>query len=506
MDKSKQQGGDFISGITGFSENLLHVNDFAELAGMVIACLAQNLKPVYISFLLFRTADYRLLIDKYYGQFFLRTTTPVIQDCENVAASVASGGEVLAFPEGTCAKFLALFDPDQGERCEIRIPFFVNKKVIGILSLGKQQSGMDYSAGIINILNVFINSVTLACHNICLKNEIFTTATKDSSVKRNDYQPRIRIKAQDDHLAIMGTSPGIEKIRDMIERVAAQDVPVLISGESGTGKELIARAIHQKSGRAVKPLVTMNCAAMPENLVESELFGHERGAFTGAVAQKKGKFEYAHESTLFLDEIGDMNLSTQAKLLRVLQDGQFQRVGSNQTIYADVRLVAATNQNLRRCIKEGLFREDLYYRVNVVELEMPPLRERGDDIVYLADYFLQYFNERYGKSIIGFNDKTRRWLLNYHFPGNVRELKNIVERSVIMSQGPLIMPDMMPPAAGGMVHSPNNSGGQSLEALEKQHILAVMQQVNNNKSAASRLLGIARKTLREKMQRYGIEQ
>ncbi|MBN1997737.1 sigma 54-interacting transcriptional regulator, partial [candidate division KSB1 bacterium] len=209
------------------------------------------------------------------------------------------------------------------------------------------------------------------------------------------FKPHIVVKSKEEPVDLFGDSMYMQQIQELIETVAKEDVPVLITGESGTGKELVARAIHRKSHRAKNPMVTMNCAALPDALVESELFGHEKGAFTGAFNQKKGKFEYADRSTLLLDEIGDMNLQTQAKLLRVLQDGSFQRVGGNKTLYSDVRLLTATNKNLEDAIQTGTFREDLYYRINVVRISLPPLRERGEDILSLAEYFFQYYSKLY---------------------------------------------------------------------------------------------------------------
>ena len=318
-------------------------------------------------------------------------------------------------------------------------------------------------------------------------------------------EPKIKIRSQDDETGLLGESPGMEYINELIEKIACKDVSILITGESGTGKELIARAIHKKSTRSLMPLVAMNCAALADNLVESELFGHEKGAFTGAYSQKKGKFEFANESTIFLDEIGDMSLQTQAKLLRVLQDGTFQRVGGNKTLHSDARLLAATNKNLLDQIEKRKFREDLFYRINVVQIEIPPLRERGDDIVLLADHFFQYYKNYYRKNLMGINSDVYNWLLNYRFPGNIRELRNIIERAVIMELGDKISIQYMPTSLGNPPQSFQKAESRlSLEELEKGHIRSVLEQVANNKSAAARMLGIARKTLREKIQKYNL--
>ncbi|UCE07179.1 MAG: sigma-54-dependent Fis family transcriptional regulator, partial [bacterium] len=314
----------------------------------------------------------------------------------------------------------------------------------------------------------------------------------------------LKIKRRVNDVEMVGQSAAIQKVKFLIERVATKDVTVLITGDSGTGKELVARAIHQKSSRNNKPLVAMNCAALPENLVESELFGHEKGAFTGAHCQKKGKFEFADGGTLFLDEIGDMSLATQSKLLRVLQEGTFQRIGGNKTLTVDVRVIAASNKDLTEEICQGKFREDLYYRVNVVQINIPPLRERTEDIPLLAAYFLKKYTDFYGKNINGIADKALGRLMQYDFPGNIRELQNLIERAVIMEPGNELTLDFIPisPLTAKIPQSQDSTG--TLEQLEKEHIKRVIQQVNYNKSQAARILGIARKTLREKMQKYDL--
>jgi len=510
MDNNQKVNKDFLSNIAEFSEKLLTVEDFSKLADKTIEYIYRNIKPVYISFLLFDGEDYRLLLDKYNGEAFKRAKTPEVKDCDDITLAMAKGGQVLPNPNENSLGFLVLYDEDQAEFCEFCIPFIITEKYIGIISLGKQQSGLDYSVAAIEFLHVLSNPVALVCHNLSNLTEKNKIADKQINNTGDEQElawhngTKIGDSLQNNYSEILGNSPGIVKVREMIERVAGQDVPVLITGESGTGKELVAQAIHRQSARSAMPLVAMNCAAMPENLVESELFGHEKGAFTGAFTQKRGKFEHAHQSSLFLDEIGDMNLSTQAKLLRILQDGQFQRVGGNKSLYADVRLIAATNKKLLREIEKGHFRQDLYYRINVVQIEMPPLRKGGGDIVLLAEFFLNFYNLHYHKKINGFDNEVLEWMNRYEFPGNIRELKNIIERSVIMGKGAKISMDSIPAGDLMDIKTAAVNPAKSLEELEKEHILSVMKQVGHNKSAAARILGIARKTLREKLQKYGI--
>jgi len=304
---------------------------------------------------------------------------------------------------------------------------------------------------------------------------------------------------------IIGESNAIKKVVSLIEKVAASDATVLIQGESGTGKELVAHTIHYKSNRRDKPLIKVNCAALPESLIESELFGYERGAFTGAVKRKPGRFETADGGTIFLDEIAELPLSTQAKILRVIQEKQFERLGATVTIHSDVRIIAATNKVLEEEVKAGRFREDLFWRLNVVPIFMPPLRERREDI----PLFVEFFTEKYGKLFrknIRFSQEAVEALLNYNFPGNVRELENIIERAIIFS-------------SSGRIEKNDLSSFFSIKEgqttalhladvaaeAEKNHIIKILKATGGNKTKAAELLGISRKTLWEKMNLYGIK-
>jgi len=304
---------------------------------------------------------------------------------------------------------------------------------------------------------------------------------------------------------IVGESDAMRRVFDLIGRVSRTDSTVLILGESGTGKELVASAIHYQSRRQERPLIKVNCAALPENLIESEFFGYEKGAFTGATKRKPGRFELADRGTIFLDEIGDLPPSTQVKLLRVLQDGTFERLGGTETVSVDVRVIAATNHNLENDVRDGRFREDLFYRLNVIPLPLPPLRDRAEDIPLLIEHFLQMCNSRFGKQARFSPDAIKR-LLSYDLPGNVRELGNIVERCVTLAERDVIREDELPP------HIINDTGGEphnlSLNEIaaeaEKGHILKVLKSTKGNRTRAAGILGISRKTLWEKMNLYKI--
>lgn len=311
---------------------------------------------------------------------------------------------------------------------------------------------------------------------------------------------------------IVARSPQMQEVLSTVDRVAPSNSTVLLGGESGVGKDLIARAIHQHSRRASGPFIKINSTAIPENLLESELFGYEKGAFTGAATSKPGKFELADKGTIFLDEIGDVPGSTQVKLLRVLQEREFERLGGTKTLKVDVRVVAATNQDLRVALEQGTFREDLYYRLNVVPISIPPLREHKEDIPYLADYFIQRFARESGKPITGITAAAQKVLMEFHWPGNVRELENIIERAVALSNGTVldvsdIRLDRGPStsaAAGAGAATPFPPQGQTLEQFEDDIIKEALRRADGNKSQAARLLGLSRNALRYRLTKIGV--
>jgi len=308
---------------------------------------------------------------------------------------------------------------------------------------------------------------------------------------------------------IIGDSPKMKKILEMVDRVSKSNATVLITGESGTGKELIANALHYNSERCNKPYIKVNCGALPETLLESELFGHEKGAFTGAIERKIGRFERADGGTIFLDEIGEISLSMQVKLLRVLQEKEIERVGGTQTIKIDVRVIAATNQDLLQRVNEGSFREDLYYRLNVIPIELPPLRERKEDIPSLIEYFLDKYCKEIGRKRMEISKDALEYLVNYKWKGNIRELENIIERLVILNQKGIIeredLPkDILNPEQDNLSFT-LPSEGINLEEVEQSLIRQALELTNYNQSKAAKLLGITRHTLIYRMDKYSID-
>ena len=306
---------------------------------------------------------------------------------------------------------------------------------------------------------------------------------------------------------MIGKSSELSRVKTMIEKAAPTKANVLITGESGVGQELVANAIHKQSPRAAMPFIIVHCAALSESLLESELFGFEKGAFTGAEAQHKGRFELANGGTIFLDEIGEINPATQVKLLRVLQEKKFERVGGEQTISVDVRVVAATNRNLEEEVKAGHFREDLYYRLNVVRIEMPSLRERKDDIPLLMHSFLREFNIENEKNIKGFDNRSKAAMMKYDWPGNIRELKNCVESAVVMCTGDEIKIEDLPASlrAGSEERSISIPLGITMEEAEKIIIQENLAANNNNKSKTADILRIGRKTLHRKLEEWDMQ-
>lgn len=311
-----------------------------------------------------------------------------------------------------------------------------------------------------------------------------------------------------DFSGIVGGSPAMQQVYEMASSVAISNANVMITGESGTGKELLARSIHYSSLRKEKPFVVLNCAALSEGVLESELFGHEKGAFSGALDTRKGRFERADQGTLFIDEVAEMSMAAQVKLLRVIQEHEFERVGGNKTISVDVRIVAATNKKLEGQVKEGKFREDLYYRLNVVNINIPPLRSRREDIEPLTRHFLQKYAAETGRKITDLAPRALSCLLAYDWPGNVRELQNAIERAVVLSKGSVLTPRDFPQSLQGddqiCLQIPEKGGSltEILEDLERQLILQTLQREEGSQTRAADTLGIKRTTLRYKMEKY----
>jgi len=398
------------------------------------------------------------------------------------------------------------------------VPLVAMGKSIGTFTLWSEAKNR-YSEADAELLQEVANQVALAIANMKSYEEI--AALKARLEKENVYLQE-EIRTVHNFEEIVGNSPGLLELLRRVDQVAPTDSSVLIYGETGTGKELIARAIHDRSARKNRPLVKVNCSAISAGLVESELFGHVKGAFTGAFERRIGRFELADRGTIFLDEVGELPLETQVKLLRVLQEHEFEPVGSNRSVHVDVRIIAATNRNLQESINTGRFRSDLYYRLNVFPLEVPPLRERSSDILQLANFFLARYSRKVGKRMEGISAAAAERLNSYSWPGNVRELQNVIERALILGQGPILElePDLISVSPSKALHDTASevaevahptgpvSALKTLEEVERAHISAVLQQTHGvveGVNGAAKTLGMHPNTLRHRMEKLGIK-
>jgi formate hydrogenlyase transcriptional activator len=387
-----------------------------------------------------------------------------------------------------------------GLRSAVTAPMTIKGKIIGMLNIGSRVPG-QYGTDDASLLAAIAEQVALAIENLLAYEEI--AALKARLEEEKVYlQEEVRTEAAFGD--VIGESQAVLGVLASVRKVATTDSTVLVTGETGTGKELIVRAIHDLSRRKDKLLVKVNCAALPAGVIESELFGHEKGAFTGALARKVGRFELANRGTLFLDEVGDLPLELQAKLLRVLQDGEFERVGGTQTLKVDVRLIAATNRDLERAVSEERFRADLYYRLNVFPIVIPPLRERKQDVPRLARHFAMLYASKMGKNVGALSADVLERLAAYDWPGNVRELQNVIERTVILSpNGRFELATFVVAPVGGA----SKPQARSLEDVERQHIVTVLEETGwriSGERGAARILGMKRTTLEARMKRLGI--
>ncbi len=382
------------------------------------------------------------------------------------------------------------------------VPIRVEGKNVGTLSVSRETLvGEENLAKNVRLINVIAALVGQAVKI----NKLFLTQKADWQEETRKLRQQLKARFNIENM--IGTSNAMKDVFRLVEQVAQSNATVMVRGESGTGKDLIAHAIHYKSLRADKPFVKINCTALPESLLESELFGHERGAFTGAVERKIGRFERANGGTIFLDEIGDFSLNLQVKLLRIMQFKEFERVGGDETIKTNVRIVVATNRNLEEDIKNGVFREDLYYRINVFPIYLPPLRERKNDIMLLADHFLEKYSKENNKDIHRISTPAIEMLTRYHWPGNIRELENCIERAVLLCNDQVIRSEHLPPSLQ-LEHGYKNVNGltmpEMVENLEKEMIVEALKTHSGHRRKAAEELGITERILGYKIKKYNI--
>jgi Nif-specific regulatory protein len=426
---------------------------------------------------------------------------------EGITGQVAASGESIVVPEiSQDARFLhraaSRRERRGGELSFVCVPILLHRRPVGTLSIEIPHRPERDFERLLKFLRVVASMISQAVriHRLL--------ETERQRLVSENAQLRQELLQRYDFSDMVGASGPMRQLYEEMARVAGTNTTVLIRGESGTGKELIAQAIHYHSPRAKKPLIKVNCAALPETLVESELFGHEKGAFTGAQARKKGRFELAHGGTIFLDEIGELSPAIQVKLLRVLQEREFERLGGTEPVPTDVRVIAATNRDLEKALAEGGFREDLYYRLNVFPIFIPPLRERKSDVLPLADHFAEKYAREHGKSIKRISTTAIDMLASYHWPGNVRELENTIERAVLMADGEVIHGHHLPPTlqtaetTGTVVHA---SLGGAVEAFERGLIEDALKTSRGNRAKAARLLSTTERVISYKVRKYGID-
>ena len=420
--------------------------------------------------------------------------------------NVFQSGKAVIIPRTDLEQtFLSAFELQKDKKVQtscICVPVILGSRILGAFGAEfKYQSECDYQA----VGNYFSVIASMIAQTLKVERAIQTE--KDKLLVENSHL-RQELREKYDFTQLIGSSSAMRRVYDQVAQVARANTTVLLRGESGTGKELIANAIHYNSLRSKKPFVKVSCAALPETLIESELFGYEKGAFTGAQARKKGRFELAEGGTLFLDEIGDLSPQTQVKLLRVIQEREFERLGGTETVKANVRLVTATNKNLEEAIDDGSFREDLFYRLNVFTIFLPPLRERKADILLLAEYFVEKYEREHNKHIKRISTPAIDMLSSYHFPGNVRELENVIERAVIICDGNVIHGHHLPPTlqtadvTGTVTRVSLES---AVEAFERDLISDALKTTRGNRAKAAKLLDTTERIFAYKIKKYGIE-
>jgi Nif-specific regulatory protein len=426
---------------------------------------------------------------------------------EGITGTVVQSGKEIVVPD--ISKDQRFLDKTKARKTSAKetiaffcVPIKLEGKTIGALSADKSISkAYDFKSDL-RLLNIIATMIAQAVK--------LNKLVEHDRKKLRDENVRLRqeLKEQFNVHNMIGTSGAMKEVYGLIEQVADSNATVLIRGESGTGKDLVAHAIHYNSPRASKPFIKVNCTALPDTLLESELFGHEKGAFTGAVDRKIGRFEAAHGGTIFLDEIGDFPLNLQVKLLRAIQFKEFERLGSYETIKTNVRIIVATNKNLEEEISEGLFREDLYYRINVFPIYLPPLRERKDDIMLLADHFLQKLASENNKAITRISTPAIEMLTRYHWPGNVRELENCIERAVLLCNEDVIRSEHMPPSlqmAHKTTERPKTSLTEVVENTEKELIIDALKRCGGQQRKAAIQLGVTERILGYKIKKYNIQ-
>ena len=479
--------------------------DMRDVVSPVLDALSQYMNMLYGTIMLLNRDTNDIMIEAAHGLSPQQTRRGRYKLGEGITGKVVLSGKPAIIPRTSESnEFLNKLSQNDGANSSfLCVPIKVANEVIGALSVAKPydpQANLQEDA---NLLNIVASQISQAVRLRQAAQEERDRLENENERLRAELKNRFRPSN------IIGNSHEMQLVYDQIAQVSKSNACVLVQGETGTGKELVAHALHYNSNRADKPFIRAHCAALPENIIESELFGHERGAFTGATSERKGRFELAHGGTLFLDEIGDVPMTIQVKLLRVLQEKEFERVGGTKTIKTNVRLIVATNRNLEDMVAEGTFREDLFYRLNVFPIYVPALRKRKTDIMLLSDHFLQKYARENSKKIRRLSSPVIDMLMSYHWPGNVRELENCIERSVLVAEGDVVLPHHLPPT----LQTEQVSGGgrpagdlkSMVDAFECDLIRDALKSCRGNMAAAARHLQSTPRILGYKVTKYGIK-
>ncbi len=478
--------------------------DLREVVPPVLESICEKLDMRYATLTLLNRQSGDIMIEAAHGLSEQQTSRGRYKLGEGVTGQVILNGKPMVIPK-TGESPLFLDRTLRGKRPDasfVCVPIKVGQEVVGALSIDRLYHESVNLEDDVRILSIIASMIAQAVK--------LRRAAQEEQERLAEENERLRAELRDRFRPanIIGNSHEMQIVYDQIAQVSRSPATVLIHGETGTGKELVAHAIHYNSDRADKAFIKAHCAALPEAIIESELFGHEKGAFTGATAERKGRFELAHGGTLFLDEIGDIPPSIQIKLLRVIQEREFERIGGTKTIRVNVRLVAATNKDLLAQVNQGKFREDLYYRLHVFPIYVPPLRKRKADIVLLADYFLDKYAKQSGRHIRRLSSAVIDMLMSYHWPGNVRELENVIERSVLVAEGDVIHPHHLPPTLQTAEASGTQTTGtlkSLVDLYERDIIKDALKSARGNMAAAARALGATQRILGYKIKKHGIE-
>jgi Nif-specific regulatory protein len=480
--------------------------DLKQVVHPVLKAVAEHLGMQRSTITLLDRKTGEIFIEAAYGLSVSQKEKGKYRLGEGITGKVVQSGSPMVIPRiSDDPQFLNRTGARKGQRKKdisfICVPIKIGNQTFGALSVDalSATSSLDQAMRLLSIIASMIAQAVKIRQNVMEERKrLMEENTRLQAQLEDRFKPS----------NIIGNSATMQNVFDMIAQVSRSETTVLIRGESGTGKELVAHAIHYNSGRADKPLIKVNCAALPETVIESELFGHEKGAFTGAVSERKGRFELAHGGTIFLDEIGDLSAATQIKLLRVLQEKEFERVGGNKTIRCNVRVIAATNRSLEELMEKNLFREDLYYRLNVFPVHIPPLRDRKSDILLLADHFIEKYNRQNNRTVKRISTPAIDLLMNYHWPGNVRELENCIERAILLSVDEVIHSHHLPPSLQSAESTDTRLHGtlpETLENLERSLILDALKSAKGNMAKAARLLGITERIIGLRIKKHSID-